>query len=216
MTEKAAAPQLQDATAPKLDRAKAYATIGASGVLSNAQTVMRFSEAAVVKDVSTHDMTDALLAISDRLGDGDNMPTVRLLASQAASLNAIFVEMARRSAVNLGEYLDASEKYMRLALKAQNQCRATLETLAMIQNPPIVYARQANIAHGPQQVNNGTPIPTTTTVTTQAVRAGETETEQPELLEKTDGERLDFGAQGQAGGTDPQLVPVGKVHRPAN
>jgi hypothetical protein len=32
--------------------------------------------------------------------------------------------------------------------------RMTLESLATIKNPPVVYARQANIAHGPQQVNN--------------------------------------------------------------
>jgi len=44
-------------------------------------------------------------------------------------------------------------------LKAQSQCRATLEALAAIKNPPIVYARQANIAAGPQQVNNGVPGP---------------------------------------------------------
>jgi hypothetical protein len=45
---------------------------------------------------------------------------------------------------------------MRLALKAQSQCRATLETLSAIKNPPVVFARQANITNGPQQVNNGT------------------------------------------------------------
>jgi hypothetical protein len=43
---------------------------------------------------------------------------------------------------------------MRLALKAQSQCRATLEALANIKNPPVVIARQANFAAGPQQVNN--------------------------------------------------------------
>jgi len=53
--------------------------------------------------------------------------------------------------------LEAADKYLRLALKAQGQCRATLETLAAIKNPPVVFARQANIAHGPQQVNNGPP-----------------------------------------------------------
>jgi hypothetical protein len=42
---------------------------------------------------------------------------------------------------------------MRMALKAQSQCRQTLETLATIKNPPVVFARQANIAQGPQQVN---------------------------------------------------------------
>jgi hypothetical protein len=44
---------------------------------------------------------------------------------------------------------------MRLALKAQSQSRATVETLAAIKNPPVVYARQANFAAGHQQVNNG-------------------------------------------------------------
>ena len=42
---------------------------------------------------------------------------------------------------------------MRLAMKAQSQCRATAEALALMKNPQ-PYIRQANIAQGPQQVNN--------------------------------------------------------------
>jgi hypothetical protein len=38
---------------------------------------------------------------------------------------------------------------MRLALKAQSQCRATLETLALINNVPVVFARQANVSRNP-------------------------------------------------------------------
>jgi hypothetical protein len=57
------------------------------------------------------------------------------LATQAVALNAIFTEMARRSGLNMGEYVSASESYMKLALKAQAQCRATIETLAAIKNP---------------------------------------------------------------------------------
>ena len=56
--------------------------------------------------------------------------------------------------MNMDEYIEATERYMRLALKAQGQCWATLETLAAIKNPPVVFARQANFANGPQQVNN--------------------------------------------------------------
>lgn len=48
--------------------------------------------------------------------------------------------------------VDQIDRFTRLALKAQGQCRATVETLAAIKNPPVVFARQANIAHGPQQV----------------------------------------------------------------
>jgi len=43
-----------------------------------------------------------------------------------------------------------------MALKAQNQCRMTLKTLATIKNPHVEFARQANINNaGQQQVNNG-------------------------------------------------------------
>ena len=42
-----------------------------------------------------------------------------------------------------------------MALRAQNQCRMTLETIATIKNPSVVFAKQANIAAGHQQVNNG-------------------------------------------------------------
>jgi hypothetical protein len=48
---------------------------------------------------------------------------------------------------------------MRLALRAQNQCRATLETLSAIKNPPVIYAKQVNQSSGPQQINNGVTAP---------------------------------------------------------
>jgi hypothetical protein len=50
---------------------------------------------------------------------------------------------------------------MRLALRVQSQRRATLEALSVIKNPPHpTFVKQANIAHGPQQVvNNGAAVP---------------------------------------------------------
>ena len=92
--------------------------------------------------------------------------------------------------MNMGEYPDAAERYMRLALKAQTQCRATIETLAQIKNPPMVFARQANVTSGPQQINNGVPL------------AREIQTEQGKLLEQTHGERVDPGATGETIGSD--------------
>ena len=88
--------------------------------------------------------------------NANNMTDVEAtLLSQATALNVMFGELSRRAAANLGEYLQASELYMRMAFRAQNQCRMTLETLSNIKNPPVVYAKQANIANGPQQINNG-------------------------------------------------------------
>ncbi|MFO1266895.1 MAG: hypothetical protein U1F67_09045 [Rubrivivax sp.] len=102
-------------------------------------------------------------ALMDRLAEdvkdvwaGDMRQAEAMLYGQAHALQTIFVSLARRAALNIGEHMGATETYLRLALKAQGQCRATLETLAAIKNPPVLFARQANIAHGPQQVNNGT------------------------------------------------------------
>ena len=79
-----------------------------------------------------------------------------MLTTQAHTLDTVFNELARRACANLGEYVNAAERYMRLAFKAQSQCRATIETLAEIKHPkPVAFVQQANIANGPQQVNNG-------------------------------------------------------------
>jgi hypothetical protein len=104
----------------------------------------------------------------------------------------------------MGEYLDTADKYMRLALKAQGQCRTTLETLAAIKNPPVLFAKQANIAHGPQQVNNGTPLPTRTENATIAPN---------ELLEAHAVTRLDTRATETAGRRNPALATMGAVYR---
>ena len=84
---------------------------------------------------------------------GDMSRPEAMLIGQATSLQALFSSLVNRA--HGAEYMPQLETYMRLALKAQSQCRATLETLASIKSPPVVYAQQANIAHGPQQVNNG-------------------------------------------------------------
>jgi hypothetical protein len=87
--------------------------------------------------------------------NGDLARAEALLTAQAHTLDQIFNNLARRAAVNAGEYMGACETYLRLALKAQSQCRATVEALATIKNPQrVAFVQQANIAHGPQQVNN--------------------------------------------------------------
>lgn len=146
-----------------------------------------------------HDRAKAIR--SNKLGSAEDM-----LTAQAAALNAIFLELARRSGANMGEYIQAAETYMRLALKAQAQCRATLETLATIKNPPVVYARQANIANGPQQVNNGAAAP----------RASDPGSSPNELLETEHGKRLEPGTAGAAIGSDSALEAVGTINGAAD
>jgi hypothetical protein len=128
-----------------------------------------------------------------------------MLMVQAHTLDAIFNNLAQR-AIN-AEYMDNLDRYLRLALKAQSQCRATLETLAAVKNPaPVAFVRQANIANGPQQVNNG--------VAANASRAGISENQPNKVLEHQHGERLDFGTTGATGSTDSPMETVGAVNRP--
>lgn len=139
------------------------------------------------------------------VNNGDLKRAEGMLIAQAHTLDELFNGLVRRSSSNMNEYLQAAEIYMRLALKAQSQCRATLETLATIKNPPIVYARQANVTTGPQQVNNGIPVPS---------RAGNTENPPNKILEAKEHERVDTETAGTAGKGYTPMEAVGAGNRP--
>ena len=72
--------------------------------------------------------------------------------SQAISLDALFTEMARRSGNNMGRYPDAADRYMRLALKAQAACRATLEALTSLHQPREQTVKHVHVNEGGQAV----------------------------------------------------------------
>lgn len=134
-------------------------------------------------------LIDELRAQFDKVENGDLQYCESMLVGQANALQAIFVNLARRASNQ--EYLNHYETYLRLALKAQNQSRMTLETLATIKNPPVVFAKQANINQGSgnQQVNNGAPVP--------ATRAEKIINQPNELLEvQHGGEILDASTTG--------------------
>lgn len=149
---------LQVAAATEDDLTKVMGGIATRGVVGNALLVQQFSAGALGKDrVSLTGCIESLSAAAKATHGNDLKEAESMLVAQASALNAVFCELARRAACNMGEYLGATETYMRLALKAQAQCRSTLETLSAIKNPPVVFARQANINNGgQQQVNNGT------------------------------------------------------------
>ena len=180
------------------------------------------SAASVIENwqKDTHDV-NALAAELGRQIEAVNSGNLRraegMLIAQAHTLDNIFANLARRATGQ--QYLPQWEAYMRMAMRAQNQCRMTLETLASIKNPPVVFARQANIVHGgPQQVvNNGlTAGPACAHSAQPRAHAANPESGKTELLEAGDGERLDTGTAGAAGRDDPHLAPVGEIDRAAN
>ena len=117
-----------------------------------------------------------------------------MLVAQAHSLDAIYNRLAGRAAVNMADHPQAMEIFLRMALRAQSQCRATIEALAAIKNPPVIYARQANFATGHQQVNNGVG-----TSKPDASCARKNGIEPNELLGVPSGKRMDRRAKSKAG-----------------
>ncbi len=145
---------------------------------------------------------------------GDMRSVEAMLYGQAITLQTIFTNLARKAVAQ--EYLKQFQVNLSLALKAQAQCRATLEALAEIKNPrPVAFVKQANIANGPQQVNNAVKECAPAHAGTRA-RTEENSGGQNELLEASHGNDLDSGAQGAAIGADPHLEAVAAGHRAAH
>ena len=149
------------------------------------------------------DLTGLIDALSDQIkavNDNDLSRCEAALTAQVHTLDAMFNAMAIRASNNLGHYPETVERYLKLALKAQSQCRTTIEALAMLKRPP-VSLKQTNIAHGHQQINN-------------ASRTGETTS--TKTLEDNRGERLELGETQASIGHDPALEAVGAVNGTEN
>ena len=154
--------------------------------------------------LDTPELLACLRALSTKVNAGDLAQVESMLANQAVALQSLFVRLAERGLCQT--VVPVMESLMKLALRAQSQCRATLETLAAIKNPPVVIARQANIAQQQQVNNHAAPaVP---------LRAREVSPAQNELLEQGNHERLEFGTQGAASGADSHLATVETVYRP--
>ena len=131
---------------------KVLKQLAQSPELTNSAVVLAYKGSIAGDKIDISDILESLQQSSEQLqSDAPLHLTENILISQAQSLNVMFCDLAIKA--NNQKYIDNMEKYLKLALKAQSQCRATLETLANIKNPPIVFAKHANIAHN-QQINN--------------------------------------------------------------
>ena len=89
----------------------------------------------------------------DVLAKQDMRHAEDMLLNQAHALQAMFCDLARTAKKQSS--LTQIQALTVLALKAQSQCRATLQTLSDVKYPKqATFIKQANIA-GQQQVNNG-------------------------------------------------------------
>lgn len=91
--------------------------------------------------------------------DGSMVRPESMLLAQAHTLDALFNSLVMKGLDQT--HTPHYEAFMKLAFKAQSQCRSTLQSLSDIKNPSVVYAKQANINNGNQQINNGVTAPRT-------------------------------------------------------
>ncbi|MEY3123868.1 MAG: hypothetical protein RLZZ573_388, partial [Pseudomonadota bacterium] len=192
---------------PGTTQEAAVANVAFDGVTGNAVTAMAFRKGNFGA-IDINEGIRVLREASTRVHDGKLQDLETTLTAQASTLDAIFNELARRSALNLGEYIGAAETYLRLALKAQSQCRATIETIAAMKNPPVVFTRNANIVNGPQQINNHQPQ-------TNSLNGKNSDSPAREELEHHHANTLDTGAQAAPERVNSTLEAVEQVHRPA-
>ena len=148
------------------------------------------------------ELLDELETVCKQTADGDLRLAESVLIAQAHALQAIFTHFATCARDQTG--LPQLQAMMGIALKAQSQCKTTLQALVEVKYPrQLQFVRQQNVAVN-QQINNKAQ---------DASRAREIESEQNKLLEAEHGQWLDTGAKSAASAADTQLETVGELDR---
>lgn len=135
-------------------------------------------------DVDFQAVREVLAETVKAVQGGDMRASDEMLVAQSYALDALFHHLVGKSLAHMTINYTIADGLARLALKAQSQSRANWETLSRVKNPP-TFVRQANIANGPQQVNNGPARDEGFATSTRAgaeARPGKTESPQNELL----------------------------------
>jgi len=173
----------------KQTESERYATISLSASYMGAILADSFTSTILPKA----EIADVTSALSDKIKTiqaGDMQPIEAMLISQAQALQTMFVTLGRMAAskTQLAQYT----AFMNMALKAQSQSRATIQALTELKYPKqATFVKQANIAHGHQQVNNGNNA----TSTHAPAHARENQNPQNKLLEAQQNEWLDNGTK---------------------
>lgn len=120
------------------------------GCLAHTVTMKMFGK--LPDEPQFDDYSRAIKAQADAVAKGDLSSASEMLMSQAVSLDMLFAELARRATNNMGDYPQATERYARLAFKAQSGSRATLEALAKLHQPREQTVRHVHVNEGGQAI----------------------------------------------------------------
>ena len=185
----------QPAAKNKKDVKEGYAKAALLPSLYAGAVIQQYGNALFGKDnLDIHALDKALKESTEAIHHGDMKAVEAMLYGQAVALQTMFTNLSMRADCQQGR-LDNIEALLKLAFKAQNQCRMTLETLSNVKNPPVVYARQAN--H--QRPATGQQRP---------YARDRKNIVQNELLEDSHVKRLDGRTQGQTSRLDTHMETV--------
>jgi len=165
------------------------------------------------KEADMAGLMDGLAASMKRSKDGDLSTLEAMLIGQATALQTIFSSLALRAQAQTSQR--NLEAFLGLALKAQAQSRATITALVDLKHPKqAMFVKQANIANGPQQVNNRVPADPE-----RSAQAHGKEIKNPKikLLEADDGKfskGVDTRATTATAGSHPAMATLEPIHRP--
>ena len=184
--------------------------------LNGAAVIQAYQGNIMGKEADMGVLIEKLRETFTEVKGGDLNTMEAILVGQATSLQTIFTSLARRPQEQYSQR--KREAFLGLALKAQAQSRATISALADLKYPrQATFVKQANIAHGPQQVNNGGAAGADPVQFTQAQAHGEQSAlEQNKLLEEDHGqpgERMDTRAGKMPERSYQAVESVGEVHR---
>ena len=182
------------------EKGRCYASLITSPELAAHRVITMMQPKNIADEIDTPTMLETLRDQAAAVQRGDMSHAEGMLINQASSLQALFVRLSERAMEQA--HMPNLEGFMRMALRAQSQCRATLETLAAIKSPPVIFAKQANIANGHQQINNGAPS-----------RALENGNQQSKLSEGNYELLPDTRASGFESRVNPALETVGEINR---
>ena len=158
----------QTSTEPAVPAARPGEDEAARPMLSRQPPSLHLALAAIRDpgSISTADVTAFVAEMREETGKlrrNDFSGVEDMLMHQALALQTLFTQLTARglvysSAAPLGRPTGHAELLLRYGLKAQAQCAATLQTLGGLKKAPAVFAQQANITTGPQQINNHATI----------------------------------------------------------
>ena len=215
MTKAKAKPVTSDPNAlpvsrlPEQSPAQALARTALRPAINGAVVVKAYQGNLLGKDVDMSELVQGLTDSCKRVNAGDLSTLEAMLVSQATALQTIFTSLVCKAQVQT--QLRHLEAFMGLAFKAQAQSRATISALVDLKYPrQATFVKQANIAHGPQQVINAGAAAELKEQYAQArAHAGKSEPEQSKLMEADHGNYMDTRAQSTASGVNPHMATVG-------